>query len=590
VADGTRNDRAEPQQATHGPVLTPAGGISPRTALATSLQASPGVYAVLLGSGISSAAGIPTGWQIVEDLIQRIARVRDVDFDQLQTSPQSWWAKVSGSPPRYSSLLEELAPSPAARQALLRSFFEPLPDQPSSRQPTAAHRALAALCAGGFIRVIVTTNFDRLLEHALNEAGVAPQVIDSPTAAQTMTPLVHSRMTVVKLHGDYLATDLRNTLVELGEYPPEWHRLLTQILDDYGLLVVGWSAEHDVALASCITNVQSRRYPTYWGSRGGHLSEEASRIVQRREAHIIPLASADEFIVDLQEQVTRLATVAARRTTFTILRHPLNYPEQSATQWGWSAIPLLVLRTFALIAVADTDEVGVIGPEERERILDVLSSAAVMSSIRGLRSGFTPADPLTGNALELQSHIELEWTRTEGLQSIDYASYRWGGDVNTGVSVICSVTFPSRSRWGSFVGVTLDVGVSVEEPIPIQSIAHLFRDGLLLSALELPAAVANLLPLGSEVDRIECCLGASNFTGISDPGQRSNDLKQRVDWSAIEIPPADLAPLCGFAVRPGSALTGFNRSKQHRLVGASVDVRRGPRRVSSNQGSCEVGC
>ena len=65
------------------PVLTPAGGVNPRIALATSMQASPGVNAVLLGSGISSAAGIPTGWQIVEDLILRLARSQDVDLDAL---------------------------------------------------------------------------------------------------------------------------------------------------------------------------------------------------------------------------------------------------------------------------------------------------------------------------------------------------------------------------------------------------------------------------------------------------------------------------------------------------------------------------
>lgn len=35
--------------------------------------------------------------------------------------------------------------------------------------PTVAHKAIANLVKHGFIKVIVTTNFDRLLERALEE-------------------------------------------------------------------------------------------------------------------------------------------------------------------------------------------------------------------------------------------------------------------------------------------------------------------------------------------------------------------------------------------------------------------------------------
>ncbi|GAH79535.1 unnamed protein product, partial [marine sediment metagenome] len=41
--------------------------------LAFTMYSSPGVYALLLGSGISRDAGIPTGWEITLDLIKNIA-------------------------------------------------------------------------------------------------------------------------------------------------------------------------------------------------------------------------------------------------------------------------------------------------------------------------------------------------------------------------------------------------------------------------------------------------------------------------------------------------------------------------------------
>lgn len=48
----------------------------PITRLAFSVQQNKGVYALLVGSGVSSAAGIPTGWGIVLRLIQRLAAAR----------------------------------------------------------------------------------------------------------------------------------------------------------------------------------------------------------------------------------------------------------------------------------------------------------------------------------------------------------------------------------------------------------------------------------------------------------------------------------------------------------------------------------
>jgi hypothetical protein len=48
--------------------------IEPTVSLALTLESNPGVYACLLGSGVSATSGIPTGWGIVVDLIQRVAR------------------------------------------------------------------------------------------------------------------------------------------------------------------------------------------------------------------------------------------------------------------------------------------------------------------------------------------------------------------------------------------------------------------------------------------------------------------------------------------------------------------------------------
>jgi hypothetical protein len=106
--------------------------------------------------------------------------------------------------------------------------------------------------AKGLVRVIITTNFDRLAEMALQEVGVQPQVISRPEAVAGMKPLSHAPATVIKLHGDYKDLNSLNTPDELGAYPDHWRDLLARVFDEYGLIVVGWSAVWDSAQFAAI--------------------------------------------------------------------------------------------------------------------------------------------------------------------------------------------------------------------------------------------------------------------------------------------------------------------------------------------------
>ena len=51
--------------------------IDPIHSLAFSIQANRGVYAVLVGSGVSRAANIPTGWEITLDLIRKLVKLHE---------------------------------------------------------------------------------------------------------------------------------------------------------------------------------------------------------------------------------------------------------------------------------------------------------------------------------------------------------------------------------------------------------------------------------------------------------------------------------------------------------------------------------
>ena len=284
---------------------------SPAVSLASSVHAGPGTYALVVGSGVSRAARVLTGWDVALDLIRRLAAAlgQDPGEDLI-----GWYRRHAGGEPDYSALLEDLAPSREDRRSLLESYFEPTDDErdEGAKVPTAAHRAIADLVKGGYVKVIVTTNFDRLLELALAEVGVVPTVISSPAHAEGALPLVHSGCTIIKVHGDYLSPDLKNTVEELDSYDPAIDALLDRVFDEYGLVVCGWSARWDTALRNAVLRTPNRRFATYWMHRD-NLTAEAEELIAHRRAIPMQIADADTALEALGQTVTALAELADRQ-------------------------------------------------------------------------------------------------------------------------------------------------------------------------------------------------------------------------------------------------------------------------------------
>lgn len=523
----------------------PTGGVDPRVALATGIHSSPSVYALLVGSGMSSAAGIKTGWQVVQDLVRKVAVAEGVDLVALGQPPEGWWVSQGHPEPRYDTLLPALASTDAARQALLGEYFDPPPGKGGPIVPTPGHKALAWLCASGRVRVILTTNFDRLIERALEQAGVAPQVIASPDEAKGMTLFMHAPVTVVKLHGDYsmLGHGLRNTPEELGSYPEEWNRLLARVFDEFGLVVVGWSATYDIALYNALAASPSRRYPVFWASYNGNLTESAKRLIAQRQAAVINTGGADEFLDDLAQKIDRLDQRARRpRRLTTALRIHRLMPDRSTPQ-GWAVLPLLLLRAAAAIGPAfDAD--GFVGPQQREDIVAALNAATITSRLHLLSSttaasAISPDSPMNSDPLGV-------WQPTpDAYQSAEAGSYRLGGDAAAGISALARIQSSGLGANAGSIVVLLDIGLSLMGQIRLAEAALLLRDGLVLTTAALPMTLDAVLPIDAEVTLSEIHISAPTTTG--DTNHRDNELQKRLDLSSLGSPTRPLQPEIGFA-------------------------------------------
>lgn len=283
--------------------------IDSMVSLAFAVFSNKGAYALLLGSGISRASEIPTGWEVVLDLIRKVAKLEGEDCEP---DPAAWFRQKHSVEPDYSMLLHAVAKTPTERQQLLRGYFEPTEEERTQglKLPSAAHKAIAQLVAGGHLRVIITTNFDRLTEKALEEAGVAATVISTTDQLAGALPLAHSGATVIKLHGDYLDTRIKNTETELATYDKSINSLLDRVFDEYGLIVSGWSADWDIALRSAMERCPSRRFTTYWATRSP-LGEKAKGLVERRQAVVLQTKDANQLFSDLREKIRSLEDMGA---------------------------------------------------------------------------------------------------------------------------------------------------------------------------------------------------------------------------------------------------------------------------------------
>jgi hypothetical protein len=368
--------------------------------LAFSVHSNKGIYALLLGSGISRPAGIPTGWEVVLDLINRIASMHG---ENCEPDPTAWYKDKFGEDPEYSKILDAIAKSPTERSQLLKGYFEPKEEEREQglKVPTVAHKAIADLVANGYIRVIITTNFDRLLEKALEAVGIVPTVISTPDAIEGALPLTHTECTVIKVNGDYLDIRIKNTPAELESYDEPLNQLLDRIFDEFGLIVCGWSAEWDTALRAALERCQSHRFTTYWATRG-ETKEIAKRVIQLRRAEVIRIHDADSFFSELEQKVSAL--------------HDLDRPHPLSPK-----VAVATLKKYL--------------PDDRYRIqLNDLVMQETEKLYRQLSGEHFPVDVRTSTHEEfelcLQRRVQRYEALTETLQALLITGCYWGEETH----------------------------------------------------------------------------------------------------------------------------------------------------------------
>lgn len=208
----------------------------------------------LLGAGTSAAAAVPTAGQIVDDLLVRlyasdfklVRQAIDVTDPAILARVHAHYDGIAGAPKLgtagdYSAVLETVLPDENARRAYLQQMLH-------GRVPSYGQRVLGALFSADKARLALTTNFDQLVEmaaadahgHATNSPVLHVAALGSTDRA-TRTLADETWPLLVKLHGDFGESRLKNLSNELQRQDAVLRQAVGDASRRFGLVVVGYS-------------------------------------------------------------------------------------------------------------------------------------------------------------------------------------------------------------------------------------------------------------------------------------------------------------------------------------------------------------
>ena len=218
-------------------------------------------YAFLIGAGSSrpAPAEIPTGGELIEKW-----KGECYDHEAPGEEFEAWVeAKEEGMDDdnEYGFWFEQRHPTRGERRERIQELVE-------GATPTFGHVLLASLMDEDYVPHVLTPNFDDLLFDAFYlYLEDKPQLIDHRAVAPEFS-LTHSESAIVKLHGDYLYDNLRNTAPETeGDALEDAMRdALQQTVEEYGLVVVGYSGG-DNSIMDPLINADLSEYGVFWCTR-----------------------------------------------------------------------------------------------------------------------------------------------------------------------------------------------------------------------------------------------------------------------------------------------------------------------------------
>ena len=252
-------------------------------------------FALLLGSGASATSKVATAQDMIAQWRSRLFTETQQEDYQDWLRGQPWYEHED----EYSILFESVYDQPSQRRVYIEECIK-------DAHPSWGYVYLSNLLANRFFNVVFTTNFDDLINEAcyLYSDGLRPIVAAHDSAIQGIR-VTSSRPKIIKLHGDFLYDDIKNTIAELETLETNTKRKLHQFAQEYGLVVLGYSGRDRSVMDTLdllLRDEENYKQGVYWCvRRGSVLSKRLESLLRRDRVYLVEIDGFDELMADLHK-------------------------------------------------------------------------------------------------------------------------------------------------------------------------------------------------------------------------------------------------------------------------------------------------
>ena len=251
-------------------------------------------FSLLLGSGASATSNVVTAREM-------IARWRSILFERFDgnESQQEWldtqpWFEHEDE---YSLLFEMVYDQPSQRRVYIEECLK-------EARPGWGYVYLTSLLSERFFDVVFTTNFDDLMNEAcyLYSHALRPLVAAHDSAIQGIR-VTSGRPKIIKLHGDFLYDNIKNTLSELQTLETNTKNKLHQFAQEYGLVVLGYSGRDRSVMDTLellLRDGENYKQGVYWCLRRGERpSQRLESLLRKDRVYLVESDGFDQFAAEL---------------------------------------------------------------------------------------------------------------------------------------------------------------------------------------------------------------------------------------------------------------------------------------------------
>ncbi len=251
-------------------------------------------YVLFLGAGASVTSGVKTTTQMIDEWRDSLWKSQGSDDREIFLKQFLWY----GQQEEYSSLFELVYDLPSQRRDYIETCL-------AKASPSWGYIYLVNFIRHGVFNTIFTTNFDDLLNEACYKfsSEVRPIVCSHDSSIKTIR-VASKRPKIIKLHGDFLYDDIKNTSNELETLENNMREKFRQYASEHGFIFVGYGGNDRSIMDALNVLLQSKNnfpHGIYWCIlKGSKIHPNVEALTRFPAFNLVEIAGFDSFFAEMR--------------------------------------------------------------------------------------------------------------------------------------------------------------------------------------------------------------------------------------------------------------------------------------------------